>query len=262
MSKWIEVQEGSFLRHPQAQGASSRDAGWVTTGFWGAWPPFFVIPSFIFKLAFWVVLLRSFGQSFMRWSGLPHLTQFWFFLWYNSIALAKQMIYPTYWYVPPTPLEVSVSSPAEDLTSSSPSGFMPKSSSASLLSTVADQVVRVRLPFNFLGGTNSLRSENELLLILQLQWFLGVEDLRLLPIFPISGLLGAGQSSQQGVHHWLYGPTFVSVWGQALVEVISLHLLYVLWLDPSRKLWLECLDLLWWCTTNLAMFFPDPCLRE
>ena len=40
-----------------------------------AWPPFFVIPLFAFKLAFWAVLLRPFGKSFTRWSGLPHLKQ-------------------------------------------------------------------------------------------------------------------------------------------------------------------------------------------
>ena len=73
MSKWIGVQEGSFLRCLQTKEASSGDAGWVMTGFWGAWPPFFVITSFVFKLAFTAVLLRSFRHSLTRWSGLPHL---------------------------------------------------------------------------------------------------------------------------------------------------------------------------------------------
>ena len=96
-----------------------------------------------------MILLRSFGQSFMRWSGLPHLKQFWFFLRYNSTMLAKEAICPTDWSAPPTPLEVSASSPAEDSAFSSPSAFAPESSSASLLSTVVDQAVKVWLPFNF-----------------------------------------------------------------------------------------------------------------
>ena len=152
LSKWTGVQEGNFLRHLQALGTLSRDAGWVTTGFWGAWPPFFVIPSFTFKLTFWPVLLRSFGQSFMRWSGLPHPKQFQCFIWYNLTALAKWTIYPTNWSAPPTPPEVSTSSPAEDSTSSSPLGFTPESCSAPLLSTVVDWAVKVWLPFNFQEG--------------------------------------------------------------------------------------------------------------
>ena len=71
--KWIGVQEGNFLRHLQALGALSGNAGWATPGFWGVQPPFFAIPSFAFKLAFHAVLLRSFGKSLVRWSGLPHL---------------------------------------------------------------------------------------------------------------------------------------------------------------------------------------------
>ena len=137
-SQWIGVQEGSSLRCPQAQGASFGDDGWVTTGFWGNQAPFFVISFFAFKLTFQAVLLRSFRQSLMRWSGLLHQKQFWFFLWYNLTTFAKQTIYPTDWSAPPTPLKVSTSSPAGDSTSSSPSGFMPKPSSPSLLSTVVD----------------------------------------------------------------------------------------------------------------------------
>ena len=170
LSKWIGVQEGNFLRHPQAEGASCGDAGWVTTGFWGAQPPFFFVP-FSFKLTFWAVLLRAFGQSFMRWSGLPHPKQFWFFLWYSSTALAKWTIYLTNWSASPTPFRVSVPSSAEDSASSSPSGFAPEPSSASLLSTVPDWVVKVWMPFNFWEGNKFLGSENELHPILQLQWF-------------------------------------------------------------------------------------------
>ena len=68
-SKWIRVQEGSFLRHLHALGALSADAGWATTGFWGSQFPFFLIHYFAFKLTFWAVLLRSFGQSFMICQG-------------------------------------------------------------------------------------------------------------------------------------------------------------------------------------------------
>ena len=64
----------------------------VTTHFWGAQPPFFAIPSSAFKFPLWAVLLRSFKQSLMRWSELPHLKQFQFFLCYSSTALAK------WWY--------------------------------------------------------------------------------------------------------------------------------------------------------------------
>ena len=56
-------------------------------------------------------------------------------------------------------------------------------------------------------------SENELHLILQLWWSLGVEDPWLLSIFPTSGLPGASQSIWWGIHHQLYGSTFISIWG-------------------------------------------------
>ena len=51
------------------------------------------LPSpFAFKLTLQAVLLRSFRQSFKRWSGWPHPKQFQFFCWYNSTTLAKWMI--------------------------------------------------------------------------------------------------------------------------------------------------------------------------
>ena len=106
MSKWIWVQEGSFPRHSYAKEASSGDTCRAATGFWGVQPPFFVIPSFMFKCSFQVVLLRSFRHSLMRWPGILYPKQFWFFFWYNSTVFAKWMIYPTDWSAPPTPLRL------------------------------------------------------------------------------------------------------------------------------------------------------------
>ena len=156
--KWIGIQDGNFLRHLQGLGASPGIANWATTGFWWAQPPFFTIPSFTFKLAFWAVLLRSFGQSLMMWSGLPHLKQFQFFLWYSPTVLAKWMIYPIKWSAPLTPLEVSASSSSKDSAPSSPSGFTLEFSSALVLSTIVDQVVKVQLPSASQRETNSLMS--------------------------------------------------------------------------------------------------------
>ena len=150
--KWIRVQEENFLGLLQALGPLSNDAGLATTCFWGACPPFFTVPSFTFKLTLQVVLLRSFGQSLMRWSGLPHLKQFWFFFWYSLTALTKWTIWPTCWFAPPIPLNISGSSSSEDSASSSPSGFTLKYSSASMLSTVVDLAVKIQLPFSFLEG--------------------------------------------------------------------------------------------------------------
>ena len=67
--------------------------------------------------------------------------------------------------------------------------------------------------FSFRLCQSDYLSVNKLYLILQLWWSLGVEDLWLLPFFPTSRLLGAGQSICQGVHHQHYGPTFISIWG-------------------------------------------------
>ena len=153
LSNWIEVQEGKFLGCSQVLGASFEDVGWVTTGFLGVQPPFFIIPICAFKLAFWPVLMRSCGQSFTRWSGLPHLKQFQFFFWYSLTMLARQMMYPSNWSGPATPSEVLGSSPSEDSTSSA---FVPKSSVTPLLSTIANQTVKVWLPFNFQDGNKFL----------------------------------------------------------------------------------------------------------
>ena len=212
MSEWIWVQEGSFPGHPDAQGASSKDACWAATGFWGAWPPFFVIPSFTFKLTFWVVFWRSFRKSLMIWSGQPHLKQFWFFFLYNLTTLAKWTLYPTDWSAPPTLLEVSMSSPAEDAASSSPYGFLPESSSALLFSTVVDQAVKVWLPFSF-------REENKFQGVWEWVTFnpptavvFGSRG-SLASALLTSGLLGVGQSSWCSAHHPLCGATFAGIRG-------------------------------------------------
>ena len=208
MSKWDlgsrrELSETSC----RLQGTSSR--GHWMSDYWFLKEPslaFFVVPSFTFILTFWVVLLKSFGQSLTGWSGLLHPKTLWF-------LLAKWMIYPTDWSAPPTPLEISMSSLAEDSASSSPSGFMPGSSSTSLLFTIADWAVNVWLPFSFQEGSKFPSVWEWVTLILLLWWSLGVEDLWILPIFPPSGLLGAGQSSCWGIHHPLCGPACTSIWG-------------------------------------------------
>ena len=61
--------------------------------------------------------------------------------------------------------------------------------------------------------TNSLMSENELCSIFYLWWSLGVEDLWLLPVFPASRLLQAGQSIWPGVYHQRYGSIFIGIQG-------------------------------------------------
>ena len=138
-----------------SSGLGSLIWGCQLSNYWflGTWLPFFAVPSFTFKLTLQAVLLQSFGQSFMRWSGLLHPKQFWFFFWYSAIALAKLMIEQTCLSAPPIPFEVSGSS-SEDSASSSPSGFTLKSSSAPMLSTMADQAVKVWVPFSFLEGKN------------------------------------------------------------------------------------------------------------
>ena len=114
-------------------------------------PPFFVIPLLHLNSLFGAVLLRSFRQSFMRWSGLPHLKQFQFSS-DTTWSCCKWTIYPTNWSAPPTLLKVPASSASEDSASSFSSFFISESSSASLLSTVVDQIVKVWLPFNFWEG--------------------------------------------------------------------------------------------------------------
>ena len=49
-----------------------QDVCWVAADFCGAQPPFFAIPSFVFKHAFWADMLVSFGKSHIRCSGLPY----------------------------------------------------------------------------------------------------------------------------------------------------------------------------------------------
>ena len=49
---------------------------------------------------------------------------------------------------------------------------------------------------------------------------------------------------------------------QAFIEMISLHLLHVLLLNPSWILWLEYLNLPWQADPELGHILPRPCLRE
>ena len=199
-----------------------------------------------------MVLLRSFGQSLTRWSGLLHLKQFWFFFWYNLTVLTKWTIHPTDWSASPPPPGVSASSPAEDSASSSPSHFAPESSSSSLLSTVADQAVKVQLLLSLWEGNKFPGVWEQLCSILQLWWSLAAEDLWLLSVIPIFEPLGVDGSSQLGV---LYQLSLVFV-VKALIEVIMPHLLYVLQLDPSWILWLEYLDLLSWVHPKFSHILP------
>ena len=49
---------------------------------------------------------------------------------------------------------------------------------------------------------------------------------------------------------------------QALIEMISFHLLHVILLYPSQILWLEYLNLLWQVHSKLSHILPKPCLKE
>ena len=85
----------------------------------------------------------------------------------------------------PTLPDIPMSSSAEDLASFSLLGFEPESSSGSQSSTVADQAVKVQMEMDFPVSENELHSNS------WLEWFLGVKDLWLLPIFPASWQQGA-----------------------------------------------------------------------
>ena len=139
--------------------------GWATNGFQGAWPPFFVIPSFAFILAFWVVLLRFFGQSLVRWSGLPHPKQIWIFPLIQLDHCGGKTNNIPYWLYPLLKLHLRFLHPLQLKTWP----LLPlltlylSLSSASLLSTIADCVVKVWLPFNCKGGKQipwGLRTSN------------------------------------------------------------------------------------------------------
>ena len=152
MSEWVWVQEGSLPWCPYVEGISSRNALWVTVGFCGAWPPFFAIPSSIFKYVFWVDLLMSFGQSHMRWLGLPHQRQFWFLFWYNSTTFAKQVMYLTDWPDSSTLPNASTSSSAQSSVSSCLYCSTPGSSSATSFPMVSAWVAKVWLLFSLCKG--------------------------------------------------------------------------------------------------------------
>ena len=128
------------------------DACRVATGFWGVQPPFFAVLSFVYKSTFQADLLRSLGQSHMRWSGLQHPKQYLFFFWYNSTALVKWILYSMDWSVSPPLLEASSPSPADDSVSPYPSGFAPESFPASSFPMVEAGVVKVHLPFSLCEG--------------------------------------------------------------------------------------------------------------
>ena len=138
---------------------SSRDVCWAATGFWGTQPPFFAIHSFMFKYTFWVDLLTSFRQSFMRWSGLLHSKQFLFFFWYNSTTLVKQMIYLMDWSISPILPNTSTSLSADSSVSPSHFSSLPGSSSASSFLMIKAQTAKMLLPFSLHRGINSLVSE-------------------------------------------------------------------------------------------------------
>ena len=184
--------------------------------------------------------------------------KFQFFLWYNSTMLAKWMIYPTDWSAPPTPLEVSGSSPSEDSASSVSSALCPSLLQAATFhhSWLGSKGMTVlQLP----GGKQvpwCLRTSY----IWSPSW--GAFGSRgSLPIFPISRLLGAGQSIWQDVHHTPYGPTFTGIWdsGPCISNPASSPLhssTFSYWILPRYSNWSiwTCCDK---CTPNSATFLPS-----
>ena len=210
LSKWISVQEGNFLGCFQALGALSGDVDWVTAGFWGVWSPFFIIPSFMFKLAFCAVLLRYFRQSLTRWSGWPHAKQFWFFFWYSLTTLAKWMMYSSNWSAPSTPTEVSGSPPSEDLTSSA------------FFAWVFDNSIAFHCSWSGSEGMTALQLPEGNKFPDVWEWVLFNPPVGVVfksrgslasVHFPISGPLRAGWSIWQDVHHPHHGPTITGIQG-------------------------------------------------
>ena len=228
-----------------------------------AQPPFFIIPSFAFKLTVQVVLLRSFRQSFMRWSGLPHLKQFWFFSVVQLNHVGK-MDNISYWLIH---------------SSNSTQGFCILfswrlslfftfwlyawvffSSSAFCYSRVSSEsIVALQLP----------RGK-------QIPWCLwpsniqysscgGLWEQRISGFCPSFQFLGCKE--QVGVASKVFAIHFVGQHVlifrvQALIEMIPFHLLYVLLLNPSWVLQLDYLDLLWQVHPKFSHILLEPCLRE
>ena len=262
-NKWVDW--GSRREHSEMfSGPKSLvwDTSWVPTGFWGAQPLFFIIPSFTFKLTFWVVLLRSFGQSFMRWSGLQHLKQFQFLSLIYLNCIGKMDNIPN-WSAPPTPLEVSASSRAEDSASSSPSGFTSESSSASLLSTEVDWAVKVQMPFNF-------REKNKIPDV----WEWVTFDPPVVVVFRSRGSLGSVHLSNLQIamsrSQFLVGCSLLTLWANICQYVefrpsqMWSHFISTMcscWILPrysDRSIWTCCYK----CTPYLGTFSPDPSFRE
>ena len=151
MSEWIWVQERSLLLCPYVWGILSRDACWVTAGFWGAQSPFLLSPP-LYLMHFLTDLLMSFQQSHMRWPGFPHPKQFLVFFWYNSTTLVKWVMYSMDWSASYTLLNDSTFSSAEGSDSSSPSCSTPGSSFAMSFLTVTAWAANVQLPFSLHKG--------------------------------------------------------------------------------------------------------------
>ena len=148
------------------------------------------------------------------------------FLLVQLDLIAKWIIYPTNWSAPPIPLKVSGSSSSEHSTSPASSAFAPDSSAIPLLSTVADWVVKVQLPFNFQKG-------NKFPLCWRMSYVWS----------PIWSHFQVRVSHRMFTIHIMgQHPLVFEV--QSLIVVIPLHLLYVLLLDPSQILQLEYLDFL------------------
>ena len=210
MSEWVHILKDSLSWCLYAQDVSSGDVHWVAAGFWGPGLPSLPFPIF-FKIFFPYRLLLSFGQSHMRWSGLPHPKQLLFFCWHGSTTFVKQMIYSIGWSVPFPLSDALTSLSAEGSISLSPSWFTPESSSTSSLPTVAAQTVKIQLPFSLHEGNKFQGSENMLHSTHWLQLSLGAEGLWPLPFFPAFAWLSAGQSTKLDFHHPLYEPAFTGI---------------------------------------------------
>ena len=96
--KWIGVQDGKFFRCLQAWETSSGDASWATTGFWGAQPPLFAVPSFTFKLTLWQSCWDP--SDNLSWNGQDYHIQ-------NNFNFSFNTAWPCWqnrWYILPTDL--------------------------------------------------------------------------------------------------------------------------------------------------------------
>ena len=210
MNEWVWIEEGSLLWCFYAWGVSSGDVCWLATGFWGAWPPFFAVPSLVFKFAFCADLLMSFGQSCTRWSGLLHLKQLLFFCWYSLTALAKWTIYSIGWSAPPLHccfdlllsqrfcLSFFLLQLGVYFTFAISNGHSLSSKSTVALQPMWGEQVPWGLRMYLIQSTGY-------------SWHLKAEVPWTLPFFQVFVWLGAGGSIQQGFHHLPYEPAFTSI---------------------------------------------------